>query len=495
METQKKMRKPLSRGRIFKLMVALTYIVSSAFLVKNILGGDMHGVYIIGAVLLVFTVLLTGMILLKVKYETQRLIVSSCIIVLLFIISLTTGTYYSEDFCLYLAVIALTGLYLKPSYTWVQLVLSDIFLAVQFVVHPEKADPLSQFIMCMVTFTLAGILLCLVVGRGRSFIERSQMRTDEAVELVREMNSVGVELGQNFQSSSERMGSLKEANAQMKDNAEMLQQSSENIASSSQEVSDACDSVQLQLQQTEQNISQLNADVHVFEEIMITNRDNMVEMDAEMKTVKRAMEDTIDVFHILDEQMRKVVHVTEEINKIASNTGLLAVNASIEAARSGAAGRGFAVVATNVRELAVSSTQCSGEVADVVNSIQVQINATNRLLSDSAEAITTSLKTLDNLQNGFGKLMEQFQSLYSNIEEQNTSIEQVNAIFTGLKDRVADMSISSQQNQSSVQFIAQTMRVYRENIAAVIEENRRIQVLSENMLSITQAGADDDGLD
>ena len=75
------------------------------------------------------------------------------------------------------------------------------------------------------------------------------------------------------------------------------------------------------------------------------------------------------------------------------------------------------------------------------------------------------------------------------------SIEQVNSIFTGLKDRVADMSVSSQQNQSSVQFIAQTMRVYRENIAAVIEENRRIQELSENMLSITQTAADDDGLD
>ncbi len=495
MNEKVKTRKPLSRGGIFKLMVALTYLVSTAFVVKNLIGGDMKGVAVIGAVLVGFTAILVGMILLKVKHDVQRLVVASCTIVLLFIIGLTTGTYYSEDFCLYLAVIGLTGLYLKPSYAWVQLILSDIFLIIQYAVHPEKADPLSQYIMCMVTFTLAGVLFCLVIGRGRAFIERSQTRSDEAVELVRSMNTVGKELEQNFETSSGRMEALKAANAQMKYSADTLMQSSESISAEAQEVSVFCDSVQVQLHQAELNINELTSDVRGFEEILGTNQRNMAEMNAHMGTVKNAMDETTGVFRVLDEQMHKIAAATEEINQIASNTGLLAVNASIEAARAGEAGKGFAVVATNVRELAVNSTQCSNEVADVVSSMQTQINTTSRLLSDSSSAISASLQTLTQFQQSFSELMEQFSSLYSNIEEQSSSVSQVTTIFTDLKNRVDSMSASSQENKTSVNSIAQTMHVYRENITAVIEDNSRLQELSENMLSISQTGSGEEDPD
>ena len=490
----KKNRTPMSRGKIFKLMVILTYLVSVAFVVKNLLGGDTQGVVVIGGVLVGFTAILVGMILLKVKHDIQRLVVSAAIIVLVFIIGLTTGTYYSEDFCLYLAVIGLTGLYLRPSYAWVQLVMSDIFLVIQYVVHPEKAESLSQYIMCMVTFTLAAVMFCLVIGRGRAFIEHSQLRSDEAVELVRSMNAIGKELEQNFETSSVRMESLKAANAQMRDSADILQQNSDRIAADAQDVSISCDSVQDQLHRSDENIRQLTGDVHTFEEILGTNQRNMTEMTAQMGTVKHAMDETTTVFRILDEQMHKIAAATDEINQIASNTGLLAVNASIEAARAGEAGKGFAVVATNVRELAVNSTQCSNEVADVVSSMQTQINTTSRLLTDSSEAIGASLQTLAQFQESFAELMEHFSSLYTNIEEQSRSVAEVNTIFTDLKDRVTDMSAGSQQNQTSTESIARAMRIYRENIAAVIEDNHRIQQLSENMLSISQSNEDEEGL-
>ena len=132
MKEKKKIGKPISREGIFKLMVTLTFLVSGAFVIKNLLGGDMQGTIIDGAILAVFTLVILLMKALKVKSDTQHLVVASSIIVLVFVIGLTTGTYYSEDFCLYLAVIGLTGLYLKPAYAWVQLVLSDIFLVIQF---------------------------------------------------------------------------------------------------------------------------------------------------------------------------------------------------------------------------------------------------------------------------------------------------------------------------------------------------------------------------
>lgn len=493
MNESKKVRKPLSHTGIYRLMVALTYLVSAAFCVKNLLGGDLAGAGVIGGVLAVFSAALGIMIACKVKPEARHVVVASSLIVVVFIIGLTTGTYYSEDFCLYLAVIGLTGLYLKPLYGWIQLVLSDIFLVIQFIVHPEKADPLGQFIMCMITFTLAAILFCLLIGRGRSFIERSRIRTEEAERLLKAMNSIGLKLEQNVRTSDVRMESLKNANEQMKDSADILQQSSGNIASDAYEVSTSCDNARVYMQETEQNIHKLNNDVHSFEEVLAANQRNMAQMNVQMNTVKKDIDETATFFRTLTEQMTKISAATEEINQIASNTGLLAVNASIEAARAGVAGKGFSVVATNVRELAVNSTQCSNEVADLVSNMQVQIGNTSRQLADSADAVAESLRTLASFQDGFTELQQQFQSLYGNIEAQNHSVDQVCAIFEGLKERVATMSANSDQNQSSVESIAQTMRIYRENIAAVIEDNRHIQDLSENMLNISQSGIQDDG--
>ena len=495
MNEKTKARKPLSHAGIYRLMVTLTYLVSSAFLIKNLLGGDIGGAIVVGGVLAVLTAALGVMIGLKVKPEVRHAVVASSLIVVVFIIGLTTGTYYSEDFCLYLAVIGLTGLYLKPVYGWIQLVLADIFLVIQFIAHPEKADPLGQFIMCVITFTLAAIMFCLVIGRGRSFIERSRMRTNEAEELLKSMNNIGLELEQNFRNSDVRMESLKSANEQMKDSADILQQNSENITSDAYEVSASCDNVRVYMQETEQNIHKLNTDVHGFEEVLAANQRNMAQMSNQMNTVKKDIDETANFFRTLTEQMTKISAATEEINQIASNTGLLAVNASIEAARAGVAGKGFAVVATNVRELAVNSTQCSNEVADLVSNMQVQISNTSRQLAESADAITGSLQTLISFQDGFAQLLEQFKSLYGNIEAQNHSVEQVSTIFEGLKDRVATMSANSDQNQTSVESIAQTMRIYRENIAAVIDDNRHIQELSENMLNISQSGIQDDGID
>lgn len=487
MKEKQQTNQPLSREKIYRITVMLTYLVSGAFIIKNLVGGDIPGTIIDSAVLAVFSIALLIMRLLNVKKDTKRLIVSSSIIVLVFIIGLTTGSYYSEDFCLYLAVIGLTGLYLKPAYAWVQIVLADIFLIIQYAVHPEKADPISQYIMCMISFTVAGVMFAMVITRGRAFIKRTEQRTRDAEALLDSMRTIGQELETNFHAASKRMDSLKAANETMHDSADILQHSSESISSDAYEVSTSCDHVQVSMQETNQHIQTLNENIHSFEEILGINQRNMAEMNEQMNTVKRTSDETSRVFRLLDEEMHQIASVTAEINKIASNTGLLAVNASIEAARAGAAGKGFAVVATNVRELAVDSTRSSDEIAGVVSSMQTQIDNTSRQIEDSATAIAASLQTLTSFQDSFREMMEQFTAIYSNIAAQTASINQVSGIFDTLKDHATTMSANSEENQNSVASIANTMRIYRDNIAAVIEDNLRTQELSQNMLDVASS--------
>ena len=164
---------------------------------------------------------------------------------------------------------------------------------------------------------------------------------------------------------------------------------------------------------------------------------------------------------------------------------MLALNASIEAARAGQDGVGFAVVASKVKELAVDSNTCSIHVVDVINAMHEQIRKTTSQLGESTEAISASLDALEELKGGFNHLTNQFDSLYGNIEEQNSNVNGVESIFKELKDKITNMSSHSEENQVSVEAIAEAMGVYKENMREVIDDTKHIHELSESMLEFS----------
>lgn len=477
-------KEPITKENIFKIMRNISFIVAGIFCLKDLIAGEVGGAVFIAICLAVFAVSLFLMKKFQVNADKQYFVVSIVLMLLIFFISINSGDYYSDDYILFLASYALAGMYLNPNITKVQIVLGDVLFIIMYLLKPQNVESTGQFIMCMVLFTLTGILFCLVIKRGSDFIEQSECRTEEAIRLITSMRSIGGELQQNFVDSSGRMDSLKEANLVLSSNASELRGGSASITNEARNVADSCDHVHEKLAVTESQIQALEQEMHSFEEILSCNRNEMLHMGSQVANIKTTITEANIVFQGLNERMEEINTVLGELNAISSKTTMLALNASIEAAHAGQAGVGFAVVAEQVKTLAVDSSKCANEVAGVVTAIKKQINETSAQLEDSTKSIDVSLDTLNSLQDAFGQLNNQFGSLHSNIELQNNNIGQVNVIFADLKDKISAMSDYSEENQVAVQSIADTIQVYKENIELVIDDTQQIHELSESMIHI-----------
>jgi methyl-accepting chemotaxis protein len=77
----------------------------------------------------------------------------------------------------------------------------------------------------------------------------------------------------------------------------------------------------------------------------------------------------------LSQVSQKITEIIEVIHKIAEQTNLLALNATIEAARAGEAGKGFAVVASEVKSLALQTAKATEEIGHQINEVQSSTNA------------------------------------------------------------------------------------------------------------------------
>lgn len=129
----------------------------------------------------------------------------------------------------------------------------------------------------------------------------------------------------------------------------------------------------------------------------------------------------------------RINELTDAIMSISSQTSLLALNASIEAARAGDAGRGFAVVATEIGNLANQTSQTVGDINNIVKEV-------NEAVSGMAASLQETVDFLENVvlkdYADFEKVSEQYEQDADQFEKSMTNIGDG---ISGLADSIEDI--------------------------------------------------------
>jgi methyl-accepting chemotaxis protein len=251
--------------------------------------------------------------------------------------------------------------------------------------------------------------------------------------LAKALNSALINIRGTMTQVGEAARSLGSASIQLAKSVEVMAGGAHEQAASLEQTSASLEQITATVRQNSDNARQAS-------QFAISSRDAAEKGGTVVSNAMSAMNEISDA-------SGKIAAIIRVIDEIAFQTNLLAVNASVEAARAREHGKGFAVVATEVRSLAQRSSAAAKE-------IKALIGDSRRKVENGSTLVNRSGQTLNEIVTSVKRVTDIVSEIAAASREQSTGIEQVNSAMLQMDSVLQSNSSQTEQLSATASSLA-----------------------------------------
>ncbi len=231
--------------------------------------------------------------------------------------------------------------------------------------------------------------------------------------------------------------------------------------------------IQNSLSKTNEGFNKVNDMLEVTKNssaVASSGRDYLQDVIEQFSWVSKTVAFATESIQNLGKRSQEISDIANVISNISKQTNLLALNASIESARAGESGKGFAVVAEEIGKLALSSTDSSKKIEDLINDIQVETTITVKTMESNLEKVNTQISSIR-------KGGEALNKIVIGVEKNEKDVHELYDIYSEIQNMSS--FISKEINRVS-ELISDSASCSEEIAASFSEQNNSISNIALN---------------
>ena len=157
--------------------------------------------------------------------------------------------------------------------------------------------------------------------------------------------------------------------------------------------------------------------------LVSSGRQDLATIEKTMQQIDHASSSISSKLSVIQQKAGNIGSVVEVMNKVAEQTGLLSLNAAIEAEKAGEYGRGFSVVAREIRRLAERTGAAAAHIERTVEDMEMTVVTGGREMERFRTQVNTSISETSRINSDFGRILDRVQGLKPRFDEVNDGVQ------------------------------------------------------------------------